>query len=166
MTVAEWPRVSDWKASIEVVHIDDLESAFLAEHGLEHPVDRLQAEYPGLAELLRRHRFVRVGAPLAARLHSAGRLTTRIEIHRGVGMLSYRDVGPRQDAKVDVDFVEIAADLAEADDVGAHDDIVDGAGLAATPWTLWVAVAAAPIVVLCVVVVALHEAMIRQGYVV
>lgn len=263
-----WRRVSDWKTSIEVVLLEDLDPAFLAARGLEHPVERLRPDYPRLAELLQQLRFVRVEPQLAADVRGAGFVTTVVGYHRGADGLSYRERGPHEDATEDVDMAELVGRMSGVGDDDARydecsEDAVDAVlrmfsedllteaalivaavvpplsgstwtseqrsvleaheaidrdtlpdvdeafvervvdafaqtkasppgpigvpplsltqrrtyqrqcavvgavaillAVLASPFTPWVAVAATPLVVLCLVVVALHEAVIRQG---
>ena len=88
-----WRRLSDWKASVVLVHRDELSDVAMAEHGWTHPVERVRATHPELAEALSDSGFVRVSAEAGALLNTAGVFTTEVGYHRGSDGLELVDRG-------------------------------------------------------------------------
>src|SRR5258706_7955866 len=90
-SAARWRRVSDWKQTVTVVDLADVEPAFLRAHGLVRPDDRLRARFPRLARLAATTRFARVAPSLAKLLHAAGVATYEVGYHRGSDGMLFAD---------------------------------------------------------------------------
>jgi hypothetical protein len=113
--------VSDWKTTVHLVDVADVDRAFLTEHGLELPADRLRARFPKLAALAASTRFARVDAALAKTLHAAGVATYEVGYHRGSDGMLFADANASGRKARELDMGALGALLAPTDDDEAND---------------------------------------------
>lgn len=117
-----WRRVSDWKVSVRLVDVTDVDAPFLAEHGLVLPAERLRARFPKLAELVESTRFARVDDALAKALHAAGVSTFVVGYHRGSDGMLFADETATDRRERDLDMGALVALLDAAEERDDEDD--------------------------------------------
>jgi len=115
--------VSDWKQTVTLVDLADVEPAFLDAHGLVRPAERLRPRSRLLAEVAATTRFARVDRALAKLLHQAGVATYDVGYHRGSDGLLFADENRHGRHSRNVDIAGLLSRLL-AD--GGDDDAYDG----------------------------------------
>ncbi len=138
-----WRRLSDWKRTVQLVVLDDVGDELARAHRLVRPEEHLRERFPRLAALLATTRLAQVDRRLAAKLREAGIATYEVGYHRVSDGLWFA-----------LESRDGRAALAGAVSLAI--------ALVARAWTPLLAVVAAPVVALCLVVILLHEAALRQ----
>lgn len=122
MTRTPWRRLSDWKRTVRLVDLADVDE-FAQVHGLVRPEQRLRERgSTRLAELLATTRLVRVDASLATKLRDAGVWTYEVGYHRVSDGLMFAEETRFGREQRDVDMGLVVAELLGED---ADDDEYD-----------------------------------------
>lgn len=114
-------RVADWKQTILVVLMEDLQPSLLEAHGLTPPAARLRPRAPRLAALAEGAQLARVGEESARLLRAEGVTVFEIGYHRGSDALSFTEIGPSWRDAQEVEMGPLLTDLTD----GADDDTYD-----------------------------------------
>ena len=109
----EWRRVSDWKQTIALVDLADVDAKFMEAHGLLPPEETLRPRFPRLARLAATTRFARVEPPIAKLLHEAGIATYEVGYHRGSDGLLFAEESGRGRRSRDVDIARLVERLGD-----------------------------------------------------